>query len=448
MKTRIMKTLFLFVAGFMSVSAYGQIISVEAVKATTDITASVNERKDPASGKACALIKVEVPSVDGLSFNGSVGETQHITGVYYVYVAPNIDKLPIFQNGEVICEVDFEKYDIKIDSKYTYVVKLAVAQSTDMVFKVTPVNAVLTVNGMPIALDGEGIGKFNCERGEAYDYTLTAEGYNRMDGSFTYSDEDDSQNTLNIDMERKTTPVTFICNAKKFDVIVDDETHSVKNEGVVYIPVGANRIRVVASKYEDWEETRSIPDYPCEVSVTMKKSSSVSNDYRSRFGIVLGGGLAIPFGIDKYEIDNAVGYPAKIGIEGEIFIKRWFTFRLGLEAMSYFGKDIKMDDKMPLVADVPLIFNVNVPFGKFNRSFFTLGLGPLLGIGGLVDTNDDSSSSSKDKDDSKLFVGGRVEARFVINHFMIGAAVDYHYCKNVIIGDGLIAPMITLGYRF
>lgn len=446
MKTRIMKTLFLFVAGFMSVSAYGQNISVEAVKATTDITASVNERKDPASGKACALIKVEVPSVDGLLFNRSVGETQHLTGVYYVYVAPGIDILPVCKNGELVCVVNFAKFGIEIEQKTTYVVKLAIAQSTDMVFKVTPVNAALTVNGKPIALDGEGIGKFSCERGETYDYTLTAEGYNRMDGSFTYSDEDDSQNTLNIDMERKTVPVTFICNAKKFDVIVDDETHSVENNDIVYLPVGVNKIRVVAPEYEDWVETRSIPDSPCKVSVTMKKSSSVSKDYRSRFGIVLGGGLAIPFGTDKYEIDNAVGYPAKIGIEGEIFFNRWFTFRPGLEAMLYFGKDIKMDNKMPLVVDVPLIFNVNVPLGKFNRNFFTLGLGPLLGIGGLVDTDGDSSSSSND--DSKFFVGGRVEARFVINHFMIGAAIDYHYCKEVIIGDGLIAPMVTLGYRF
>lgn len=90
MKTRIMRNLFLFIAGFISVSAYGQSISVESVEETTDITASKYERKDPASGKSCALIKVEIPSVDGLSFNGSVGKIQHLTGVYYVYVAPGI----------------------------------------------------------------------------------------------------------------------------------------------------------------------------------------------------------------------------------------------------------------------------------------------------------------------------------------------------------------------
>lgn len=216
-----MKSLFCIVAVFMSLSVYGQGITVKKVAETAYITASKYERKD-GNGKACAVIKVEVPSLEGLLFDGSIGDTSHSSGVYYVYTSPGITTLPVFSGNEKVCEIDFSAHGIK------------------------------------------------------YVYALTAEGYNRMDGSFTYSDEDDSQNTLNIDMERKTVPVTFICNAKKFDVIVDDETHSVKNNGVVYIPVGANRIRVVAPEYEDWVETRSIPDSPCKVSVTMKKSSSVS----------------------------------------------------------------------------------------------------------------------------------------------------------------------------
>lgn len=455
MRTKIMRNLFLLIAGFISVSAYGQSISVESVEETTDITASKYERKDPASGKSCALIKVEIPSVDGLSFNASVGETQHLTGVYYVYVAPGIKKLPIGQGNKVVCEVNFEKYGISIEQKHTYVVKLAVTQSTDVVFKVTPANAVLTINDNPVALDGEGFGKFSCEPGETYDYTLTAEGYDNMDGSFTYSEDDGSQNTLNIDMERKTVPVTFICNIKKFDVIVNDETFSMESNSAVNIPVGTSKIRIVAPEYEDWEKEIIIPETPYTVSATMKKSSSVSNDFRTRFGVVLGGGIAIPFGTDKYEIDDATGYPAKIGFESEIFLNRWFTFRPGLEAIFYGGHNIKIDDKSPLAVDVPLLFNVNVPLGKFNRNFFTIGLGPLLGIGDLLDLDDDKtsdksreSSTDNEKDDTKFFVGGRVEARIIINHIMIGASVDYHYCKDVIMGDGLIAPMVTLGYRF
>lgn len=457
MKTKIMKNLFLFIIGFMSMSAYGQSFSVESVEETTDITASKYERKDPVSGKACALIKVEVPSVDGLSFNGSVGETQHLTGVYYVYVAPGMNKLPIAQNNEMVCEVNFEKYGIKIEQKHTYVVKLAVVQSSDMVFKVTPANAVLTVNGNPVILDSEGLGKFSCEVGETYDYTLTAVGYNSLDGSFTYSEDDGSQNTLNIDMERKTVPVTFICNVKKFDVIVNDETFSMESNSAVNIPVGTSKIRIVAPEYEDWEKEIIIPETPYAVSATMKKSSSVSKNYRSRFGIVLGGGIAMPFGTEKYEIDNAVGYPVKIGLEGEIFLSRWFTFRPGLEAIAYLGKDMEIEKKMPYAIDVPLLFNINVPLGKFNRNFFTIGLGPLLGIGGLADVDDkdeETSDNSRDasdenkKEDTNYFIGGRMEARVVINHFMIGATVDYHYCKDVIMGDGLITPMITLGYRF
>jgi len=45
-------------------------------------------------------------------------------------------------------------------------------------------------------------------------------------------------------------------------------------------------------------------------------------------------------------------------------------------------------------------------------------------------------------------LGGRVEARFSLNHFILGVNVDYLNSKKVIGGDGIIAPMVSLGYKF
>lgn len=448
MNTNLMKSIFLVVAVFMSLSVCGQGITVKKVAETADITASKYERQD-SNGKSCAVIKVEVPSLEGLSFDGSVGDTRHSSGVYYVYTSPGIIKLPVFNKKEKVCEIDFSAHGIKIESKHTYVVELAIEQVREMIFKITPANASLTVDGKTVALNEEGIGRFSCEVGATYDYTLIADGYKQMDGEFTYSDEEGGHEPLNILMERKTVPVTFRCNVDKFDVIVDGESYNIKNNGVVYIPVGNPTIRIVASEYEEWVQNATIQDTDaCTIDVNLKKSSSVSDKLRGRWGFAVSGGLAIPFGTDKYDIDNALGYPIRVGGEYEHFFKRWFTLRTGIEFFYYAGNDMKVDDKHPYVIDIPFIFNINVPLGKLNRNFFTVGLGPMFGMGSLMKSGDDDSSADTEDTKEKFFAGGRVEARLIVQHFMIGATIDYHYCKDILMGDGVILPMVTLGYRF
>lgn len=455
MNTNLMKLLFCVVAVFMTLSVYGQGLTVKSVtEDIKNIKASVDERPD-GNGKPCALIKIEVPSLKGLSFDGSVGITEYNSGVYYVYTSPGIARLSVLNNNKKVCDIDFAAHNIQIESKHTYVVELA-ELVREKIFMIEPANASLTVDGKAVELV-DGVGKFTCDAGVTYHYTLTADGYIQKDGEFTYSDEEGGHEPLDVLMERKIVPVTFRCNVEKFEVIVDDgDPHPmVNNGGTVYIPVGSTAIRVRASKYDDWEQTAMIQDDGgSTINVTLKKSSSVSDEFRDRMGLVVSGGLAIPFGADKYGIDNATGYPIKVGAEYEHFFKRWFTFRTGVEFFYYAGNDMKMDDKHPFAFDIPLVFNVNVPLGRLNRNFFTVGIGPVFGLGSFFDSSKDDDStaagddSADDSDDTKFLAGGRVEARLIVRKFMIGATIDYHYCKDVIKGDGMILPMVTLGYRF
>ena len=128
-------------------------------------------------------------------------------------------------------------------------------------------------------------------------------------------------------------------------------------------------------------------------------------------------------------------------------MKRWLTFRFGIEAMFLCGNDIQVDDKTPFIMDFPLMFSMNAPLGKFNRNHFSIGLGPVIGFASLLD-NKENNTSSSDKDENYLLLGGRLEARFSFNHFILGVNVDYLNTEKVIGGDGIIAPMVSLGYKF
>ena len=104
--------------------AFGQKVTIKEVKfVASDITASKYERKD-AAGNICAAVKVQIPTVTGIQFSNKVGDVQHSSGEYIVYVSPGIKTLTIADDNASLCVVDFEKVGIEVASKCTYQVVL------------------------------------------------------------------------------------------------------------------------------------------------------------------------------------------------------------------------------------------------------------------------------------------------------------------------------------
>ena len=94
--------------------AFGQKVTIKDVKfASSDITASKYERKD-AAGNVCAVVKVQIPTVTGIQFSDKVGNVQHSSGEYIVYVSPGIKTLAISDDKATLCVVDFAKAGIEI----------------------------------------------------------------------------------------------------------------------------------------------------------------------------------------------------------------------------------------------------------------------------------------------------------------------------------------------
>ena len=86
------------------------------------------------------------------------------------------------------------------------------------------------------------------------------------------------------------------------------------------------------------------------------------------------------------------------------------------------------------------------PLGKLNRNHFSVGLGPVLGYAFVGEGEEDSNEDTENYD---IIGGGRLEARFTINHFILTAGLEYQYhIMQQMSEKGFLVPSITVGYKF
>ena len=259
--------------------------------------------------------------------------------------------------------------------------------------------------------------------------------------------EDDRVDPINVSLERQTVPVRFYCNAKEFEVLLDNESWGlVDHDEEIELPVGNWDLRIVADGYEAYSQSVRIADGIEPIRVGLKSSDEVSKKLRPRMSIFVGGGVGFPIeqrtNMNK---DNVTAYPVRVGFDMDIFVSRFFTIRPGLEFMALLGDKMKQDDKTPYSVNLFALANFNAPLGKFNRHHFSIGVGPLVGFSGLLSDDKNSSSSSNVDETKKVLYGGRVEARITLNHIIFGMNLR---CDYTIGGKGLIAPMLHVGYKF
>lgn len=452
---RFILTFFLFCA--FGLNIFGQNITVKEIKELgTDFTASKFERKDN-NGKSCAVVKIALPSVEGVAFSNHVGEVSNKAGEYVVYISPGTTSLCILKEEEPICMIDFTKANLEIQSKHTYQVILNVEQIREMVFHILPVNATLTVNDQVIPLNEDGIGKVICDPETMYNYKVDAPDYISVEDAFMFEAEESALDPINISLDHKMGTVIFNCNVQEFEVIANNDSYGIIENGEeIQLPYGKNTLRLISEQYDDWTQEINVSEESSVISVTMEKANDVSNKLRSRTTIFAGGGFAYDFNKEIEMSDkNLRGNPVRVGLDYERFIKRWFTFRTGLDITVFLGDDFKVDKKIPFTLEVPLLFSLNIPLGKLNRHHFSLGLGPIIGYGYINQdstatiVNEGNITKVEEEDNYDILAGGRLEARFTLNHLVLGAALDYHYYfKKAIAKDGLLVPMFTIGYKF
>ena len=121
-----MKVFCIVLTLFISLSVSAQEIKVKSMELLpSDLTARTNLRLD-GNDEPCALIKVIVPTVEGMQFGGWViGNIGYLPGEYQVYVPAGTKKItfrhPNYAPGEI-------RFTIPIEGKCTYRVTLDVPQ--------------------------------------------------------------------------------------------------------------------------------------------------------------------------------------------------------------------------------------------------------------------------------------------------------------------------------
>lgn len=426
-----------------------QEVSIKQVQQDmNNVTSSKRNLKD-AQGKVCPAVSVQLSIDEGISFREAV-KVESKTGGYTVFVPAYTKQLTVLRADAVLCQVLFPQWGIQqLEPNNTYRVELAIKQDLDKVFKVEPATAQVTVNGVNVPLDKEGVGSFSCEVNKMYNYTISAPGYESFSDAFMIAPEDERVDPINVSLERQTVPVRFACNAKEFEVLLDNESWGlVGSDEAIELPAGDWELRIVADGYEAFAQSVHIEEGAAPIQVALKSSNEVSKKLRSRVSFYAGGGVGFP--IEKrteMNKDNVTAYPVRIGLDMDVFVSRFFTIRPGLEFMALLGDKMKRDDKTPYSVNVSLLANFNAPLGKFNRHHFSIGVGPIIGWAGLLDEEKNTTTNSEDED-SKLLYGGRAEARVTINHFIFGMNIDYLRCDYTIGGKGMIAPMLHIGYKF
>lgn len=115
--------------------ANAQYIKVESIEElTSDIDARRFPRKD-LNGDNCALLKISLPSVDGVEFKSRVvGNYKYMNGVYYVYVATGTKRLPFSHKDYRPGVIDFEAAGVTLESNNVYSVNLrAIGRDGDVI---------------------------------------------------------------------------------------------------------------------------------------------------------------------------------------------------------------------------------------------------------------------------------------------------------------------------
>lgn len=439
-------------------------VIIELRELPVDLYARINERQND-KGESLAVIKVSLPTLQNITFENSVGEVLEDKGEYIVYVAPGTETLSILSNNQKVAVLDLRELEIK--PKTTYQAILTMNQTRQQIgVQVEPYDAnveiVEIVDGgigdkQKVELDAMGNGFFSYIPGKTYQYSISRKYYEPVLGEFQGMEDEAEMEAIAYILEPKTANVTFNTNTgdSQLSIYVDGILNgTINNGGTIALPEDEHEITVQAKKknknYKDWTENYLIEDDGLVVDIT--DIEEIKNDVgiklRDRWGVYAGAGIA--FG-QRINDEKMTGYPIRIGIEYDHFFTRNFSVRPEIEAFIYAGKDFRRENSdgkkgTPFAFDLAVPFNLNVPLSRFNIHFFTLGVGPLIGVLAM-------DSPYKTEATSLFMYGGRVEARFYLNKFTFGASLDYQGFgkdkdKVKFTDKGIWVPTVVIGYMF
>ena len=410
---------------------YAQQVSLNSVSLRqSDLLASTQPRTD-SNGKNCAIVKVDVIGVNDLEFLDAVGDVDYHLGEYVVYVPEGLKVLK-YKNvsGSISGVVDFEEYGLEIEPKRVY----NVVFETDnhiraAIFSIQPQNAKLIFDGNEIPLDKNGLVEIEKPIGK-YNYVISAQGYEPQSGTVELS-EDEIFTTTNVSLKQKMHPLTIISSPKDATLFIDNVPYGKMNEiGDLNITEGEHLIRLTAMGYEDFDVLVDVDGQVPFINATLKHLKEQTVKYkneRTRTSVNVRNGSYFSIGgelFDKYKYEGH-----DWGIKADFsFIQHFgalFAAREGFGAgilnrnRDWVDEQISFDvdsANLSWCVEIPLQLGISIPFGKFNKSLFSVFGG---GYGKVIFTNVDVAGGMEETETIWDY-GVRLTAQLDIRKFVIG----------------------------
>ena len=257
---------------FVLFGAFAQTISVKSFKALPmDRTASSLEGKRiDRNGDVAALIKV-VTSETGFTFEGGtlgIVDSKQENGEVWVWIPRSSRKITIkHQQLGVLRDYRFP-VEIEAESTYEMVlvtgkVEIVVQQTATeqfLVFKVTPKDAMVTVNNLPWPVN-DGVAQKQVPFGE-YEYRIEAPDYHPYAGRIKVNDPDNKV-VLPVTLQ----PAFGFLKIEgdnnilsRSSIYIDNANGAEALRSAVKLSSGNHKVRVVHSKYKPYEQNVTIVD--------------------------------------------------------------------------------------------------------------------------------------------------------------------------------------------
>ncbi len=277
MKKIILKHLLVAVSFLSTTLCTAQSITIKSVTMQPSDLTAVEHPVFDINGDTCALLKIKTDYLEGIEFSNSnqYVKANYANGIYSVYV-PIIGRKLDFRHKDYLSgTIDMGEYGYKrLKGGKTYLVTLDALRVSELkstiVFKVEPIDAIVSFNGKNIDLSDNGVYEIPVSQG-SYNYEVKKENYESQKGTMNVGKAE--AKSLSIKLKQILHQCNVKGNVNNARVLVDNIDYG--KTGSLFLPQGQHNIRIQADGYIDCSFDINIMS-PMEIPFTMNENSIVT----------------------------------------------------------------------------------------------------------------------------------------------------------------------------
>ena len=231
-----------------------------------DLFARTQQRTD-LNGDPCALIKVQIPRLTDVIFEGSVVDAIYTPGEYLVYVPAGTKRIKVKHKDFLPLEYEFPEkiegnvtYEMVIQLPQTSVENKVTVQGQFVSFVVSPPDAYLEFDGKPLQLMNGQTSTANPVPFGVYSYKVEAKNYHPENGKVEVNDPD---NSIIVNVSLKPAYGSLVVSgesARGGTVYLDKENVGTAPVSLEIVPSGKHMVKVAKDMYNLYEAEIEIKD--------------------------------------------------------------------------------------------------------------------------------------------------------------------------------------------